>query len=538
MTGNVATEMNEKKAGRHGGSLVQALVYGIGCLLLFALLFQSAYQHLFAEWQGEDYNYCWFVPIISIYLLWEKRTAWRSVPAALTWTGLAPLVLGIALYWLGELGGEFYTVYFGSWLVFVGFVWTYTGWNKLKIAAMPLCFLITMFPFPKFITNNLTLELKLLSSKLGVVLMQLCGLTAYREGNIIDLGFTRLQVVDACSGLRYFFPLIIMGMLLAYYYKAALWKKVLLVFSAIPVSVVTNGLRIASVGILYQFWGPAAAEGLFHDFSGWFIFMCSLGLLLLEMLILNKIFPSPAPEKMRAPAIGRSENAAQSVPVDPRAISARHRFLPAQFIVLAVLLMASILLSHNVDFREKIPSSRPFDQFPLQISNWQGVRTTMEKEYLDELKFDDYVMVDYKDPQGKMVSFYTAYFGSQTKGGSIHSPASCLPGGGWVFEDSGDVTFPLKNGAGSMRVSRAYMQKGGGKELTYYWFPQRGRIVTNLFQLKLYTFWNALTSRRTDGALVRVITPVYESEQLIDADARLQGFTREMTPVLATFLPK
>ena len=528
----------DKNAERLGSNLVQPLAYGAVCLLLFALLFHSAYQHLFFEWEGEDYNYCFFVPLIFLYMLWEKRSALRLAPAIPSWSGLVPLALGIALYWLGELGGEFYTMHIGSWLVLIGFVWTYTGWSKLKIAAIPFCFLITMFPFPAFINNNLTLELKLISSKLGVVLMQWCGLTAYREGNVIDLGFTKLQVVDACSGLRYFFPLIMMGILLAYYYKASLWKKLLLVFSAIPISVVTNGLRIASVGILYQFWGPAAAEGLFHDFSGWFIFMCSLGLLLLEMALLNKFFPSPVSEEMRDSAIQQSAKAAQSVPAAPFAVSARHRFLPPQFIVLAILLIFSILLAHGIDFREKVPASRPFAQFPLRISNWQGVRTTMEKIYLNELKFDDYVMVDYKDPQGKTVSFYTAYFGSQTKGGSIHSPASCLPGSGWVFEESGDVTFPLKDGAGSMRVNRAYMQKVGVKELTYYWFPQRGRIVTNLFQLKLYTFWNALTSHRTDGALVRVITPVYESEQLADAEARLQGFTREMSPVLSTFLPK
>jgi EpsI family protein len=89
-----------------------------------------------------------------------------------------------------------------------------------------------------------------------------------------------------------------------------------------------------------------------------------------------------------------------------------------------------------------------------------------------------------------------------------------------------------------MRVNRACMQKGGVRMLTYYWFPQRGRNLTSLYQLKLFTFWNAMTSRRTDGALVRVITPVYETERLADADARLQGFTRELSPVLATFLPR
>jgi exosortase D (VPLPA-CTERM-specific) len=524
-------DMNGKDIKQHQRNPAQALVYVVGCLLLFTLLFHAAYKQLLYEWTWEDYDYCWFVPLIVLYLLWEKRGVLRSTPAAPSWAGLVPLALGIPLYFLGELGGEFYAIFIGSWLVLAGFIWVYSGWKVIKEIAFPLFFLIAMFPFPNFVNFNLTLQLKLLSSKLGVLLMQWYGLTAYREGNVIDLGFTKLQVVDACSGLRYFFPLIVLSILLAYFFKARPWKKIILVLSAIPISVVTNGLRIASVGILYQFWGPAAAEGFFHDFSGWFIFMFSLGLLLLEMWMLKKIFREEKGEERRVNGEAGS--------LMTEAGSRKAVLFPfGQFAVAALLMIAAIALSNRIDFREKVPSSRPFAQFPLRIDHWQGVRTTMEKIYLDELKFDDYVMVDYKDPQGKIVSFYTAYFGSQTKGGSIHSPASCLPGGGWVFEESGDASFPLKNGAGSMRVNRAYMQKGGVMELTYYWFPQRGRIVTNLFQLKLYTFWNALTSRRTDGALVRVITPVYESERLADADTRLQGFTREMTPVLATFLPK
>ncbi len=143
-----ATDINKENNDRHGWDAAQGPLYGAVCLLLFALLFHSAYQHLFLEWQGEDYNYCWFVPLIFLYMLWEKRAALSAVPALPSWSGLVPLALGIALYWLGELGGEFYTIYFSSWLVLIGFVWTYTGWNKLKIAAIPFCFLITMFPFP------------------------------------------------------------------------------------------------------------------------------------------------------------------------------------------------------------------------------------------------------------------------------------------------------------------------------------------------------------------------------------------------------
>ena len=513
-----------------GRNSLRLFVYAATSLLLFILLFGPVYAHLFEEWQAEDFTYCWFVPLVVFYLLWEKRPVLRTVPSIPSWWGLSPLLAGIALYWLGELGGEFYVIYIGSWLVFIGFVWNYTGWRKLKTAAFPLLFLLAMFPFPRFITNNLTLRLKLVSSKLGVVMMQWYGLAAYREGNIIDLGFTRLQVVDACSGLRFFFPLIVLSILLAYYFKASWWRRLALVVSAIPVSIVTNGMRITSVGILYQFFGPAAAEGFFHDFSGWFIFMLSLGLLLLEMWVLTK-------------TLSRRGTAPLDWPGNPTApiaavVSSGNQSLSIQFVVAAVALAVSITLSHRVDFHEKVPLARPLGEFPLKISTWRGERTAMEKIYLDELKFDDYVMVNYADASGKTISFYTAYFGSQAKGGSIHSPASCLPGGGWVFEESGDVAVPLGNGAGSVRVRRAYMQKGGVRGLTYFWFPQHGRVLTDLFQLKLYTFWNALTCRRTDGALVRIITPVYDSEKVADAEARLQGFVRELTPVLAAFMPK
>ena len=517
---------------------------GISAVItLYGLLLAGVYYSTFTwlvtmDWVREDYSSSCLIPLVVIYLIWEKRAVLVNIRPAPTWNGMFAVAAGLLMYWLGELSGEFFTLYISFWLVLVGLVWSHGGTAMLKALAFPLTFLLAMFPFPNFITTMMTVKLKLLSSRLGVAVLQLYGLSAYREGNVIDLGFTRLQVVDACSGLRYFIPLIVLSILLSYYFKAAFWKKALLILSSIPIAIVTNGLRITSVGILYQFWGPAAAEGFFHDFSGWFIFMSSLGLLLLEMWILKRVSPGsprqeiPAADGLRSAKMGASPAAlTENAP-------AASRFLPSQAIVAALLLAVTILLSHGISFMEKTPISRPLDRFPLKLSQWQGGRIAMEKEYLDALKFDDYVMVDYKDPQGRMVSFYTAYYSSQTKGESIHSPETCLPGGGWVFEESGDASFPLKNGSGSMRVSRAYMQKGGVRELTYYWFPQQGRILTNLFQLKLYTFWNALTSRRTDGALVRVITPVYESEQLVDAEARLQGFTRELTPVLATFLPQ
>jgi len=146
---------------------------------------------------------------------------------------------------------------------------------------------------------------------------------------------------------------------------------------------------------------------------------------------------------------------------------------------------------------------------------------------------------------------------SRRKGESIHSPETCLPGSGWEFRNAGKAIMQLAapesstvqlppqvpgqraNGStSSITVNRAVMEKGASKQLSYFWFPQRDRVLTNAWELKLYNFWDALTRQRTDGALVRVITPVYPNESVDDADKRLAAFTKEIVPVPNEFLPK
>ena len=162
----------------------------------------------------------------------------------------------------------------------------------------------------------------------------------------------------------------------------------------------------------------------------------------------------------------------------------------------------------------------------------------MGNEVINQLHLSDYIMIDYFGAGGKTVDFYVAYYESQRKGESTHTPATCLPGSGWVFEEAGLVSFPTpgQNG-GSMTVSRAFMTKANIRQLVYFWFPQRGRILHSLFELKFYAFWDALTRQRTDGALIRLITPLSELEPAELADQRLQQFTREILPLLAEYIP-
>ncbi len=500
---------------------------GVYCLLLAGIFFNT-FTYLVPQWERGDFTYCYLVPLIVLYLILEKKDQLSATPSIPSWKGMPVLGLGIVFFWLGELGGEYFTLYLSFWLILAGLCLLHLGWEKSKIISFPLTLILALFPPPNFIYQKISVILKLLSSQLGVFIMQLCGMSAYREGNVIDLGFTQLQVVDACSGLRYLFPLMLLGILLAYFYKEALWKKILLVISTVPISILVNGLRIASVGMLYPVFGPKVAEGFFHDFSGWFIFMVSLGILLFEMWVLKKIFP-------RIPEVGAE---AETGTTQNRESENRNFFFQPGFAVAVILLAATWVLSQGIDFREKVPISKSFDKFPVKIGEWNGTREIMEQKFIDALDLSDYVIMDYQGRKGRHVNFYVAYYESQRKGESIHSPATCLPGGGWLFRESGSVKLPLHlKGRDSMPVNRVLMEKGGVRQLTYYWFPQRGRILTNAYQLKLFAFWDALVDQRTDGALVRVMTPVYEFERLEDAEKRLQEFVKKVVPVLDEYLP-
>jgi EpsI family protein len=162
----------------------------------------------------------------------------------------------------------------------------------------------------------------------------------------------------------------------------------------------------------------------------------------------------------------------------------------------------------------------------------------MAQKFLDVLDLSEYVIMDYKNAAGKKINFYVAYYESQRKGESIHTPATCLPGGGWTFEQSGTVKITGVPGKhGTYEVNRAVMQFGNYRQITYYWFPARGRILNNAYQLKIYNFWDALTKQRTDGALVRLITRVYDDEKPSDAEKRLKNFVRDVAPVLDEYLP-
>nr|WP_319392943.1 VPLPA-CTERM-specific exosortase XrtD [uncultured Desulfobacter sp.] len=519
----------ESKLGGKNG-VIQSLIL----VILVAGIYFSTFQWLVTkDWARDDYSHGMLMPFIILYLLWEKKDYFGAIPGKMAWHGFLLFIPGLCLYWMGELAGEYFMLYFSFWLIIVGLGWIQMGMEKIKVIWFPLIMSLAMFPLPSFLNVKLTFQLRLMSSKLAVLMMQAYGMSAFREGNVIDLGFTKLQVVDACSGLRYLFPMIILSILIAYFYKARLWKKILLILSSIPLTVITNAFRIALTGILSKYFGSKVVEGFFHDFEGWLIFMVTLGVLLGEMWVMNRLFP----EAVLAENDSNDEPSRRAVQETVDVGSQKKGPLQPQFIISVVLLALTLVLSQGIEFRPAIPISKPFKQFPMQIGQWAGNPYSMESEIIDTLDLSDYIMADYRDVKGRPIDFYVAYYENQKKGESIHSPATCLRGGGWEFKQSGKAFVSLADG-NRLPVSRALIENGPYRQIAYYWFPMRGRNLTNAYQMKWYNFWDALTRQRTDGALVRVIVPVGDGESIDAAEKRLQGFIRAVVPVLDTFLPQ
>jgi len=507
----------------------------MGLLLLALLLLLVTYRdglYLMARfWQNDEYNHGYIIPFASLYFIWLKSGQLATTPFEESWAGLLVVLAGVALYLLGELSALYTLIQYGFLLTLYGVLLSFMGWQAFRLILGPLAILLFMVPLPAFLYNSLSSHLQLISSQLGVAVIRAFGISVYLEGNVIDLGQFKLQVVESCSGLRYLFPLAALGFIAAYIYKGAMWKRVVVFLSSMPITVLMNSFRIGVIGVLVEYWGPSMAEGFLHDFEGWIIFMVCAVILLLEMWLFSKVGRDRMPFS-KAFAIDRDRPAMVPGRSDAGWLSQPFYL---SLLLLAGAATASQLLPNRAEI---VPSRHAFKEFPEQIGVWKGDFDQLEFKYIRTLKFDDYLLADYADPSGDVVNFYVAYYGSQRKGASAHSPKACLPGGGWEIQEFGqrELDGIDLNGL-PIRVNRVVMQLGDARRLVYYWFQQRGRVITNEYLVKWYIFWDALTRHRTDGALVRLTSEIRPGQDPKAVDRLLSDFLRGVNGELVRYIP-
>jgi exosortase D (VPLPA-CTERM-specific) len=283
---------------------------------------------------------------------------------------------------------------------------------------------------------------------------------------------------------------------------------------------------------MVEYWGSSMAEGFLHDFEGWIVFMACTALLVLEMWFLAKVGRDQLPLH-KAFGIDFPE------PVDKDSEVA-YRTIAPEFIVSGLLVLVAALVATLMPERIEIrPERKSFTEYSMTFPGWRGREDQLESVILDELRLTDYLLADYVSDLGKRVNLYVAYYASQRQGESAHSPRTCLPGGGWKIKS---LTVKTVNGVAMagvpLHVNRALIQKGEYRQLVYYWFQQRSRIITNEYLVKYLIFWDSLTKKRSDGALVRLTYLLPPGSNEADADRILTEFASEIAVALDDYIPK
>lgn len=265
------------------------IVQALALMGAFGYLYAAVIPDLVADWDRDpDYSHGFLVPLLSGYFLWERRQILAQLPCQPSLVGLGVMLLGLAILLLGNIGAELFLMRMSMVVVLAGLALYHLGWSYFKNMAFPIGFLLFMIPWPAIVLNALTLPLQLLAARLSTASLQMINLPVYREGNVIFLPHVTLEVVEACSGIRSLVSLLALATVYAYMTQRQFWQRAVLVISAIPISIVANAFRIWGAGTLAHWYGPQTAEGFYHTFAGWLVFVVAFILLISEGFILSQ----------------------------------------------------------------------------------------------------------------------------------------------------------------------------------------------------------------------------------------------------------
>ena len=269
-------------ASRHslfGVALIAALV---------AALYHRVLGNLVIDWsQNPENSHGFLVPIFAAYLVWSRRAAIRETKLTPTWSGVAVVVLGLSVLLLGDLGANLFLSRISFVILLTGLVVCFGGWTLTNQVRFPLLVLLIAIPIPALLLNHVTLPLQTLASQAASQLLALLGVPVLREGNIIQLSTMRLEVAEACSGIRSLVSLLATAIFYGYFAEKSNLRRLLLVLFSVPIAIADNSLRIVGTGLCVEHWDPDKAMGFFHEFSGWVMFLFSLACLFIVQRLMS-----------------------------------------------------------------------------------------------------------------------------------------------------------------------------------------------------------------------------------------------------------
>lgn len=501
----------------------QVFILLAASLALVVYLYWAAIPRLLLFWERPDYSHAYMVPLIMGVVFWLERKKLAAVANSEYRLAYLFLAATCGLFILGSFGGILALVFLSIWTLVVALLGFFYGDKGLKALWCLVLTGLFAVPWPAFIFSTASFQLRLLSSYLAELMLRVLTIPVYREGNIIDLGSIQLEVVDACSGLRYLLPSILISILAGWLFLKRPLMRTILALMSVPVAVFSNAFRIMITGVLCRWFGPEMAEGFFHDFSGWVVYVISL-VILLGLLYILRAWEKKKPEKIPAPLPEKDFVPSEHLPQKR-----------AMLILLVSLLALSVL---NIWGSRPAPALeyQNLALFPRQLGDWHGNPISLNEATIDSLGTNDVYTATYINQKtGDSLYFLVSYYPEQDSSAAAHAPASCLMGGGWTIMKKGELA-PAEN-PHNMPLAQMLLKKQNSYIVSNFWFQQRGRVISNEFLNKLYLFIDAFKTRRTDGGLVRIellMRPGMTPEQ---GQAVVDEFIELIKPELPKYIP-
>lgn len=490
----------------------------------FALLHYDVFLNLARDWAASDDNYShgFLIMPIALYFVWERRNRLAEAPRRPSNVGLIVVFGSLSVLLLGLLGSELFLTRISLLGTLSGIIPFLYGWQHLRILAFPVLFLLLMIPLPRIIFDQIVFPLQLVASYLAEITLSTFNVPVLREGNLIVLAHSTLEVAEACSGIRSLISLLTLGIVYGYVIDPRRSMRIALAIGTIPVAIIANGFRVAGTGLAAQYYGAKAAEAFFDTFSGWILFTIAFFLLFVLYRMLLWIAPLKEGQSADAPLEDVTRDA-----VDPSCL--RRAMIIIISLVVAAIFIGEATTTEAVRIRE------PLSRMPLQVGKWEGQPAEeISNQILAKIGVDEYLSRFYINPGRAPVHLYIGYYASQRQGDTIHSPKNCLPGAGWLPVRSNRVMIPVA-GRDPIEVNQYVIQKGLEKQVVLYWYQSHGRVIASEYWAKIYLVIDAVRMNRTDGALVRVISPVRDSEKTTEQHAI--DFVQGLFPMLNHHLP-
>jgi len=498
-------------------------------------------------WTDENYSHGLLVPFVIAFVIWGLRAqvvSRVSLPGkVVAWCGIA---LSLLLLVAGTLGAELFTQRISLVAMLASIVLLFFGRKAVEILAVPFALLLLAIPVPQILFNRIALPLQGYASQMAVWGIRMFEVPTVRKGNVIDIlpnggiQSISLEVVEACSGIRSLMTLVTLALVLGYFTRTRegggfanmsrpdIIRTLILMFAAVPIAVLTNAARVTSTGVLTFYYGKQATGPPVHDVSGWLVYVAALGLLIAVNIGLKWALPSSDSDASSNSGGGISD----SLFLDSGQISSR-----TALILIIVLALAGLGINWLADRAEVVPERRLLTTLPSEIGEWRqrGDEIRFSKEAEEVLRATDYTTREYTAANGRVANIHVGYYATQRTGSTYHSPQNCLPGAGWIMSHPEVVTITTAERR-SFTANRYLLENGPYREVMLYWYEGRGRTESSEYLDKLNTILDSVSRRRTDGAMVRVMTDVAGDESA--AQAAASDLAAQLDDLLPPYIPE